>query len=115
MREQKVDTCQPLNVKSIAPKKKVVAAKKTVKKDNVTDKICVICMDPIKQKNMASLDTCGHKYCVGCIVTLPIHVIFAVYERFAYILNNETEAIDVVPPPPESAISCKILKLSEVS
>lgn len=53
--------------KSIVPKKKVVAAKKTVKKDNVTDEICVICMDPIQQKNMASLDTCDHKYCVGCI------------------------------------------------
>lgn len=53
--------------KSTVPKKKLTAAKKVVKKDKTTDKVCVICMDPIQQKNMASLDTCGHKYCVGCI------------------------------------------------
>ena len=47
--------------------KRKLSQQKAVKKDHVTDEICVICMDPIQQKNMASLDTCGHKYCVGCI------------------------------------------------
>lgn len=53
--------------KSIVPKKKLVPAKKIVKKDNVTEEVCVICMDRILKKNVASLDVCGHKYCIGCI------------------------------------------------